>query len=416
MQNYLKEKIAISGFGCCCGAGNDLPSTWHSLDNAQVNAVIDPGHYFEPGRPAPLFLVSKENLADDVAAFLQQSSSLPQIKKLNRTILLTLTGVIETLKTADFPLEYLQTKRIGVALGTTVGCTFNNEDYYIDWKNDDDPDSAVVDRYLQANLAEAIQRLLGIRGPRAVITNACASGTDAIGVGKMWLESNACDLVLAGGADELSRIGCRGFHSLMLVSNTPCRPFDHERDGLTLGEGAGLLLMEKESHLRKRKGPLHGWVRGYGASCDAYHPTAPHPDGRGLQQAIRNCITDGCVELGDIALINGHGTGTRANDIAETTALHHLGFNSLNAKIISTKGATGHTLGAAGGIEAVLTLVSLNKGYTVGSIGCRTQDPSLPITILAENNTSRLQGNIGMSQSLAFGGSNGVVLLEGNPS
>ena len=416
MQKSPKEKIAISGFGCCCGAGDNLLSTWRSLNNTQVNAVMDPGHYFEPGRPAPLFLVQKQGLAGDIAVFLQQSSNMAWIEKLNRTILLTLTVVIETLKTADLPLEYLQGKRIGVALGTTVGCTFNNEDYYIDWKDNDDPDSAVVDQYLQANLAESIQRLLGIHGPRIVITNACASGTDAIGVGKMWLETNSCDLVLAGGADELSRIGCRGFHSLMLVSNNPCKPFDIERDGLTLGEGAGLLLMERHSQLQKRKGPLYGWVRGYGASSDAYHPTAPHPDGRGLQQAIRNCMADGCVDINEIALVNGHGTGTKANDIAETTALHHLGFDSSNAKVISTKGATGHTLGAAGGIEAVLTLVSLNKGYTVGSIGCRTQDPSLPLTILTENKKSRLQGNIGMSQSLAFGGSNGVVILEGNPS
>jgi len=416
----LREKIAISGYGCCCGAGNDLQSTWQSLDDTLVNAIIDPSQYFLPGREVPLFLVKLNKLIDDIGLFSALSSgstqSPIQIKELNRTILLALTVIMETLKTADLTLDYLRGKKVGLALGTTVGCTFNNETYYFDWKNNNEPDPTIMDQYLFSNLAEVIQRFLSINGPRIVITNACTSGTDAIGVGKMWLENNECDLVLAGGADGISRIGCRGFDSLMLVSKQVCKPFDTNRNGLTLGEGAGLFLMEKESHLRRRTGLLYGWVRGYGASCDAYHPTAPHPEGRGLQQAIQKCLLDSRIDKKDICLINGHGTGTKANDIAETTALYQLGFNSDTTRIISTKGATGHTLGAAGGIEAVLSLVSLNKGYTIGSIGCRHQDPSLPLTILPENKIGKLRNKIGMSQSLAFGGSNGVLILEGNSS
>ena len=417
MQKTLSEKIGISGYGCCCGAGIDHHSAWDTLKQGRVNCVMDPARYFVPGREAPLFLVNEEEILDIITSGVVPSSRSGDcpiaLNKLNRTILLTLAAMINLLKTAGVSLDSLQEKRVGVAVGTTVGCTFNNEDYYFDWKNDNNPDPAIMDQYLFSNLAEVLQKFFGLRGPRAVVTNACASGTDAIGVGKSWLENDLCDCVIVGGADGIARIGCRGFNSLMLVSSSACRPFDHERDGLTLGEGAGLLLMEKEHVLEKRHGQLFGRLLGYGASCDAYHPTAPHPEGRGLQQAIRNCLGGCGLTPEDIGLINSHGTGTLANDSAETTALSQCGFDGDNTTIISTKGATGHTLGAAGGVEAVLTLISLNKGYSPGTIGCRNQDPKLPISIVTEGEQRELPNRLGMSQSLAFGGSNGVVILEG---
>ncbi len=420
MKTTVTKKIAISGYGCCCGAGVDHRSVWKSLEQGRVNAIMDPSNYFVPGREAPLFLVDEQEITPKILSFISQPNDTTgcpiPIPSLNRTILLTLAAMIDLLNTAGLTLDYLQGKKVGIALGTTVGCTFNNEEYYFDWKNNNNPDAAIMDQYLFSNLAEAIQKLLGLSGPRAVVTNACASGTDAIGVGKGWLEKNECDLVICGGADGIARIGCRGFNSLMLVSSSACRPFDRKRDGLTLGEGAGLLLMENEQQLNKRDGRLFGWLRGYGASCDAYHPTAPHPEGRGLQQAIGNCLSSSGLTIDNIGLINSHGTGTLANDSAETTALFKCGFNSDQTRIISTKGATGHTLGAAGGIEAVLTLISLNKGYSVGSIGCRSQDPALPIAVVPEGEKVELPNRIGMSQSLAFGGSNGVVILEGSSS
>ena len=417
MQKTLSEKIGISGYGCCCGAGIDHHSAWDTLKQGRVNCVMDPARYFVPGREAPLFLVNEEEILDIITSGVVPSSRSGDcpiaLNKLNRTILLTLAAMINLLKTAGVSLDSLQEKRVGVAVGTTVGCTFNNEDYYFDWKNNNNPDPAIMDQYLFSNLAEVLQKFFGLRGPRAVVTNACASGTDAIGVGKSWLENDLCDCVIVGGADGIARIGCRGFNSLMLVSSTACRPFDKDRNGLTLGEGAGLLLMEKEQEIKKRHGRLFGRLLGYGSSCDAYHPTAPHPEGRGLQQAIRNCLGGCGLTPEDIGLINSHGTGTLANDSAETTALSQCGFDGDNTTIISTKGATGHTLGAAGGVEAVLTLISLNKGYSPGTIGCRNQDPKLPISIVTEGEQRELPNRLGMSQSLAFGGSNGVVILEG---
>lgn len=409
-----KERIAVTGFGCSCGAGKDSDSVWHSIRQGVVNCKTGSEHLFSANLNAPVFSVESDGLPEALYLFLKDSWHHGWLERLNRTLILALTVIAEALATAGLNLESLQEQRVGIALGTTVGCCFHNETYYIDWKKGKNPDSEPVFHYLSANLAERVQDILGVRGPRAVVTNACASGTNAIGLAKMWLEHDLCDIAIAGGADELSRIACHGFASLMLISSNPCRPFDAKRDGLNPGEGAGIFVMEKEKHAFARNGNLAGWVKGYGAASDAYHPTAPHPEGRGLQQAVRNAMADAGVAASDIAIINAHGTGTQANDSAETSGLQALGFGKTVCPVVSTKGATGHTLGAAGGIEAVLTLLALNNGETSGTIGCQSPDSNLGVAVLAENEQTALIGRIGMSQSLAFGGGNAALILEGS--
>jgi 3-oxoacyl-[acyl-carrier-protein] synthase-1/3-oxoacyl-[acyl-carrier-protein] synthase II len=324
-----------------------------------------------------------------------------------------LTAIAEALTEAGISYEGLKRKRVGVALGTTVGCTFHNEPYYIDWKNGWVPDEKPLQTYLSSNLAERVQWILGVHGPRAVITNACASGTDAIGIARNWLRYGLCDIAIAGGADELSRIACHGFKSLMLVSPENCRPFDRDRQGLNLGEGAGIVLLERDEQAAGEERKSLGRIRGYGIGGDAHHPTAPHPCGRGLQMAVRMALADGGISIRDIAMINAHGTGTPANDRAETRAVFELGFDVADLPVVSTKGVTGHTLGAAGAIEAIFTLLSLNAGKVAGTTGCLHCDPDFPFAVLAEGETSPLRGRVGLSQSLAFGGSNGVLVLEG---
>jgi 3-oxoacyl-[acyl-carrier-protein] synthase-1/3-oxoacyl-[acyl-carrier-protein] synthase II len=410
-----KDRIAITGFGCSCGAGQDSTSVWHSIRQGVVNCRAGSGHLFPANHNAPVFSVESDGLSEAIHLFfLKDSWHHGWLKNLNRTLILTLTVIAEALAVAGLDLESLQEQRVGIALGTTIGCSFNNETYYIDWKKGKNPDRKPVFHYLSANLAERVQDILGVRGPRAVVTNACASGTNAIGLAKMWLEHDLCDIAIAGGADELSRIACHGFAGLMLISSNPCRPFDAKRDGLNLGEGAGIFVMEKEKRVLARNGNLAGWVKGYGAASDAYHPTAPHPEGRGLQQAVRNAMANAGVAISDVAIINAHGTGTQANDSAETSGLQALGFGKTVCPIVSTKGATGHTLGAAGGIAAVLTLLALNNGETFGTIGCRTPDSNLGVAVLAENEQTALIGRTGMSQSLAFGGGNAALILEGS--
>jgi 3-oxoacyl-[acyl-carrier-protein] synthase-1/3-oxoacyl-[acyl-carrier-protein] synthase II len=333
--------------------------------------------------------------------------------RLNRTVLLTLEAVTEALADAGLSKEDLADLRTGVILGTTVGCTFNNEQYYTAWRDRQQQDLAPVQNYLDSNLARVVQNILGASGPAAVITNACSSGTDAIGLAKLWLEQDRCDLVIAGGADELSRIAYHGFASLMLLSESRCRPFDTTRNGLNLGEGAGILILEREDHIRDGALPK-GCLLGYGAGTDGYHPTAPHPEGRGLKTALRQALADSRTSASGLAYINAHGTGTPANDIAEATALADFQLPE-SCAVVSTKGITGHMLGAAGAVEAVITLLSLGQGLVSGTWGCRDPDPAMPLPIMPESRTAELTGKLGISQSLAFGGFNGVLVLEALP-
>nr|WP_136809459.1 beta-ketoacyl-[acyl-carrier-protein] synthase family protein [Desulfosediminicola flagellatus] len=403
--------IAVTGCGCVSAAGINCAAAMQTIRSGLAQNTLLSDSFFTAPFAAPCFLVNEQATADNsILAGIEPEV----VRRLNRTILLALTAIEEALSQAGIPLDKLREKRVGIALGTTVGCTFHNEEYYIDWKAGGEPDTAPLRNYFASNLAERIQSILGVQGPRVVITNACASGTDAIGLAKSWLEYGFCDIAIAGGADEISRIACRGFKSLMLVSEKSCQPFDTDRQGLNLGEGAGIMVLETVKQASAEQRNILGVIRGYGIGGDAHHPTAPHPQGRGLQQAVSLALSDAAAGIGDIAMINAHGTGTPANDKAETTAISEMGFDAGILPVVSTKGATGHTLGAAGGIEAVFTLLALNEGKLSGTVGCVHPDPTFAFPVLKQDQTAQLKGRTGISQSLAFGGSNSALVIEGS--
>ena len=408
-RQAAREKIAISGWGCCCAAGTDVESAWNALEEGRVLCRSVPEYLFATEQPFPVFAVDR-----DVPALCGDGPESGE--GINRTIGLALSAARQALQCAGLDPDSGNGRNIGIILGTTVGCTFEDEEYYVRWRQGEEPDIQPVFNYLDSNPAIRLRELLGLAGPAMVITNACASGTDAVGLAARWLQCGLCDAVLAGGSDALSRIAYHGFSSLMLTSRHPCRPFDRHRDGLNLGEGAGLLLLEKDRDLRKRGQKPLGWIHGYGAAADAHHPTAPHPQGRGLAQAITTALGQAQLTMREIDFINCHGTGTPANDRAETAALEHLAVDPASCAIVSTKGVTGHTLGAAGAIETIFTLRALQEGKTRGTIGYRTVDPALPFSPCLEDEERQLEGGFGLNLSLAFGGGNAALVLEGNRS
>lgn len=406
-----QPSIAITGCGCISAAGSSTKDAFETLGRFSVHNSAVGQPYFPEPFVAPCFF-AQEITEVNSPFFIYQSKTDPFFTK-NRKNYLILHALHEALMMSGLQPDRLKKLRVGVALGTTVGSTFHYEQYYRDWKNGREPDAEVMDHFLDSNLVGFVQRTLKVFGPKALITNACASGTDAIGLAKLWLEQDLCDIAVAGGVDDLSKIACHGFKSLMLVSEQSCTPFDQNRKGLNLGEAAGVMILQKES-LIKDQASILGWVRGYGIAGDAYHPTAPHPEGRGLQQAVKKALSDYSLLPADIHLINAHGTGTKANDKAETTAVSMLGFDTVSTPLVSTKGATGHTLGAAGAIEAIFTLSSLNSGRVFGSIGCESADPDFSCQVLPHGATMSLKGRLGLSQSLAFGGNNSALILEGS--
>lgn len=399
--------------GCTCAIGPDISSISTSILQPQRNCTPVPKELFTTKLSSPVFSIPSDILFSRAEAVLDSLASSQQLPQLNRSLLLALTTAGEALQTADIDLHTLRSKRVGIILGTTGACTFHNERYYIDWKSGCDPDPEPVFTYLTSHLAERLGNLLRVHGPVSVVTNACASGTDAIGMARLWLLNDLCDLVLAGGVDELSSIAYHGFSSLLLTSPEPCRPFDRKRKGLNIGEGAGIIVMEREDDMTKEGRRSLGWIHGYGNAGDGYHPIAPHPESLGLQKALHAALAESDITPERVSLINAHGTGTVANDIAEARVLSVMPFDWQNCVVVSTKGLTGHTLGAAGAIETILTLMALNSATIAGTVGCTEQDPELSIQILPENSTSYLGSRFAINQSLAFGGNNSVLIIEG---
>ncbi|MBW2419929.1 MAG: beta-ketoacyl-ACP synthase [Deltaproteobacteria bacterium] len=253
-------------------------------------------------------------------------------------------------------------------------------------------------------LVRALRALTHLDGPAAVVSNACASSGKAFASAKRWMDAGIVDAVLVGGADSLCQITLRGFRSLGLISSEPTRPFSRERRGINIGEGAAFALLE-----RRGQGPR---LLGTGESGDAHHMTTPDPEGRGAQRAMKEAIADAGVLPGDIDYVNAHGTGTAFNDAMEARAIRATLGDRANPIVVSTKGYVGHTLGAAGAIEAVFVLESLRNKWIPGSVGADPLDPEIGLNVPTASVDAEVR--VALSNSFAFGGSN-VSLVFGAP-
>jgi 3-oxoacyl-(acyl-carrier-protein) synthase len=382
----------ISGVGIVSAAGADKASTLDSFRRGVRNySTKQP---FETTVCAPTF---------QVRAALPE---LPGRMNASRTLRLAMRAVNEAMGEAAFA-RFEEGTRVGVCLGTTVGCQLNNVSFYAAYRRGESPGLDPVYNFLSTNLAKSVAELVGARGPRMTVVNACSSGTDAIGVAAGWIEAGLCDVAIAGGADEMYIVPLSGFWSLGVMSAEPCAPFDRDRAGLNLGEGAGVLILESEEHARKRGAKAEFEVAGFGAACDAHHLTAPHPEGRGLEAAVRAALGRSNVDAADVAFINAHGTATQDNDRAEGKVIARL-FGT-NTPFLSTKGFTGHTLGAAGGLEAAFALMGLREGWIPGSAGF--SNPSEDVAVMPVRRVTEISGRYAVSTSLAFGGNNAAVLI-----
>jgi len=390
------QPVAVTGIGCLSAAGTSLDACMDTLF-AGGRAPAPPTRFSSTHQSVyPVFEVPQE-LAHD------GNTRKPDIFL---TAKLALVATRQALKNAGWKQDLIKDKRVGICIGTTVGSAMNNEAFYRDYLQKGHPGMAPINRYLNSNPAWVIAREYDLDGPCQTIVNACSSGTDAIGMGISWIRSGICDVVIAGGADELCRVTYNGFISLMATDDSPCRPFDANRRGLNLGEGAAVLVLEAEDVYRARKCPARAFILSYSSACDAYHLTAPAPDGRGLKQAIASAMAECELTAVDVAFINAHGTGTPTNDRVESRV---IGEMLAGTPFLSTKGFTGHTLGAAGAIEAAFTVACLEAGKIPPSAGFKTRDQELPVSPVQYETV--VKGKIAVSQSLAFGGNNSVLIF-----
>jgi 3-oxoacyl-(acyl-carrier-protein) synthase len=304
--------------------------------------------------------------------------------------------------------ETARLARTGIVVGATVGGIQDSERFLAGLIRDKTARFDLLTHHAIACSAAGCARTFGLGGPCATVSTACASGATAIAMAGDLLEAGEADVVVATGVDTLCGLTLNGFGSLLLLDPEGCRPFDAERAGLSLGEGAAALVLEPADAARRRGAPVLARLAGWGRSCDAHHMTAPDPEGRGALSAMRDAIARAGLSPADIDYVNAHGTGTRDNDVAEAKALRRL-FGDRLPPVSSSKGWFGHTLAACGAIEAVVTLLAIRDGLLPPNPRFSREDPEIGITPVTAFREAPVRH--ALSNSFGFGGNNAALVF-----
>ncbi|MSP59546.1 MAG: beta-ketoacyl-[acyl-carrier-protein] synthase family protein [Myxococcales bacterium] len=378
-------RAVITGLGAVSGFGPGAEALWRGL--ASGRSAI---------RPAPSLAAA--GIAE-VASYLPGEDPLAPGE---RAIPMALAAAAEAVADAG---GVSSGARLAVALGTTLG----GIGAFLDVVRGESPSAR---GWGWNGPAEAIARAHGAGGPVAVTSVACVSGNAALGMALDLVRSGRATQVIAGGVDALSHFVTAGFASLKALDPAPCRPFDRDRRGLNLGEGACFLVVEEEEHARARGARIRGFLAGYGAASDANHMTGPDRTGRGAARAMNAALVDAGVEAGAIDFVSAHGTATLFNDLMEAKALHAvLGAAAPRIPVNSIKSAIGHTLGAAGAFEALLCVRTMEEGLIAPTVGHLERDPEIDLDIVA-GAAREAQVRVALSTSSGFGGLNAALVIR----
>jgi len=395
-------RVVVTGLGCVTALGGDVEKTWERLcrgDSAR----------------APLTAIAVEGcrVTEGAQAALPDLPWMPSrnLRHASRATRLALPAAREALLQAGMLGldERCSIKRLEMCVSTTACGMEKGEEFLRDlWAGKRRGQAARVSNYQSQQQISAIQQAFGFDGPAMIVANACAGGGNSIGHAFDLIQCGFADVVLAGGYEALSELVFAGFDGLQSLAPEACRPFDRGRRGLMLGEGAAFLVLETEARALARGARILGCVAGYGHSTDTHHLTQPAPDGAPLERAMRQALECGGVDSARVGYVNAHGTGTPFNDGAEAAAFHRV-FGNHPAKLSSTKAAIGHTLGAAGAIEAVFCMTSLQTGQLPPQINLLDPEPLVASALVSTGQTSAADS--AMSVNLGFGGSNAALLF-----
>ncbi len=402
--------VAVTGLGAISACGWGVEAFWSALA-AGESRVGEPREFDTRGHRTRL--VAEAPAPPPALAALLAGD--PRWKGLSRAELFAVAATREAW--ADAGLGAADTALAGLYFGGSTAAMAEGENFFRALTGRRAPEEgrarmAEVAAHPLDAPANAAARFLGLRGPVDSCSSACASGALALAAALDGLRSGRVEIAIAGGADSLCHLTYAGFNSLRAVDEGRCRPFRSGRAGLNLGEGAGILILEPLPRaLARGKTPL-AILAGAGASCDAHHMTAPHPEGEGASRAIAAALADAGLPPAAIDFVNVHGTGTPLNDQAESRALHRIfGPRTRNLPLTSTKGVVGHLLGSSGAIEAVATVLSLNHQAVTPTPGEGEVDPTLEIDLVT-GAPRPLEARHALSTSLAFGGSNAALIFS----
>ncbi|ADK81415.1 beta-ketoacyl-ACP synthase II [Sediminispirochaeta smaragdinae] len=413
MENQ-KRRVVVTGMGAITPLGNDVESTWQALKTGKSGIVRN-----------DRFDISEfpSKIAGLVRDF--EPNNYMEKKDARKMALFTQYGVAaarQAMDQAGFTSGNFDPDRASVFLGNGIGGFEIIESSYriLFSKGPSRVPPLTIPKLISNEGPANVAMVLGLKGPCQTITTACASGSDAIGAAVASIRSGRSDIAVTGGTEGcITELGIAGFCILQTLSTKynddptrASRPFDKNRDGFVIAEGAGVLVLEELEHAKARGAKILAELAGYGASCDAYHLTSPEPEGEGAAKAMRLAMEDGNLRPEDIDYVNAHGTSTPTNDPIETRAIKKaLGERARDIPVTSTKSMTGHLVGAAGGLETIISVLTIRDGFVPGTINLEEADPECDLNYLPGKG-KEMKVRATLSNSLGFGGHNAVVAVK----
>ena len=408
-----REKIVITGLGAIAPNGNNVNQFWGNLTSGISG--IKPITYFDPSN-------HKVKIAGQLEGFNPKDILDPkEVRKLDNFSIYAIAATSEAFRMSGIDSEKINLDRAGVIIGTGVGGiqTLEQQHNIIENRGARRVSPQFVPRMI-ANIAGGhLSMRYGFRGPNQTVTSACASATDAIGIAMRLITCGDADIMITGGTEaSITPLTIAGFANMRALSQNnsnpeeASRPFDNDRDGFVLGEGAGILIIESEHHALKRGAEILAELAGYGSTDDAFHITQPSPGGIGALKAMERAIHNAGININQIDYINAHGTSTPFNDKNESSAISQLFKNHIRKlKISSTKSMTGHLLGAAGAIEAVASVKTILEQTIPPTINYMTPDPDCTLDYVP-NIAQSHNINAILSNTFGFGGHNAVICIR----
>ena len=407
-----RRRVVITGLGAVTPVGLTASESWQAVKDGMCG--IAPITQFDPTG-------MKVHLAAEVKGFEPANCmTKPEAKHMGRFTQFAVACAKEALADAAFDPAQADLDRCGVIISSGIGGLSITESEHDRGKEKgwDRVSPFYIPMGICNMAAGQVAILSGFRGMCSCPVTACAGGTNAVGDAFHYIRDGYADAMLCGGTEaSVTPLAIGGFTSMKALTQAedPARasiPFDAERSGFVLGEGAGMLLLEELDHALARGARIYAEVVGYGATCDAYHMTAPRPDGSGGAKAMALALADGGAVPEDVDYINAHGTSTHLNDAGETAAVKTVfGSHAYKLAMSSTKSMTGHMLGAAGAVEAIFTALSLHDGFLPATIHYQTPDPECDLDVVPNEGRS-VEIRYAMSNSLGFGGHNGSLLMK----
>ena len=410
------RRVVVTGLGALTPIGNTLPEFWEGLVSGKSGAA--PITYFDSTEFKTKFACELKNF--NVLDFMDRKEA----RKQDRFTQYALVATQEAIEDSALPLDAIDKDRVGVIWGAGIGGleTFQNEVLNFA-ENDKKPrfNPFFIPKMIADIAPGLISIKYGFRGPNFATVSACASSANAMIDALNYIRLNHADIIVAGGSEAgVTYAGIGGFNAMHALSTrnddpqTASRPFDKNRDGFVLGEGAGSLILEEYEHAKARGAKIYAELVGGGLSADAHHMTAPHPEGIGAINVMKNCLRDANLKPEDVDIINMHGTSTGLGDVAESKAIKKVfGEHLYSMNINSTKSMTGHLLGAAGAIEAIASIMSIQKNIVPPTINHETPDEEIdPKINFTFGKAQEREVKVALSNTFGFGGHNACVIFK----